>query len=1151
MGGAIMVANSLMITNRTARIAFVTVFFIVLCWGQQAWAYTLSGTVYGGSNPVAGATVSVATTGGSNIASTTTDIAGTYSVGLSDGSYTVDIQPPGGSGFGASHHNSVAVSGSDAVLNIVLLPQSFRLSGVVRNRDGTPVSSVGVSAYLASDPNRRDIVSTSTGLDGTYALALSPDTYKIRLYVSRSTGLSPPSYGTAYLGDVVSNVSIQSDTTQDIVLPYARVSGRTVDTSGSPVGNVSISVRQGSATPDSWDGPYLTSDSSGNYAFSIRIGSNYSLSLTPSQTDGKVVTTTGTLSVSGNTQQDLILNAGAKLTGLVLDSAGNPVSGVGVSAYLASDPNRQDITGGVSDTSGRYEIWLAPNIYKLRAAITRTTAMAPPTYGSAYLGDVASSINLQTDTAKDIALPYATISGRTVDRDGSPVGNVRISIRQGSSGADSWDGPYLTSDSAGNYAFSIRIGSNYSLSLSPAQSEGKVVTTNSLFSVSGNEVRDLLLDSGVKLTGVVRDGKGTPVSGVGVSVYLATDADRRDVTGASTDSTGAYAIWVKPETYNIRLYVSAAASIDPPTRGYAYLGEVVKNLVLQSDAIQNITLPYVAVSGHTVDSNGVPVRGVALSIRQGSEGQDSWEGPYVTSDSSGQYAFSIRMGSTYSQTITPPANSGFSATRIEPSQFLTDLTQNVVLSYADTTPPEIVSGPVVTDITSTGAVVQWLTDEPASGSVTDGNDTVAESGPNKTLHSVVLTNLTANTDYTVTVSSTDTSGNSPITKPVSFKTLTAPDITPPAILAGPVVDQIGINDAIVTWETSEPTATVLNYGPNTELGSALADSIPVTFHRVELSGLTADTQYYLTISATDLSQNGPTVSPMVNFRTLVAPDAEAPVIVRGPFIMGITSDGATIVWTTDEPATSGVSYNDGTAYGVITDETLSTEHSVRITGLKADTTYTVTASSKDASSNGPTLSPSLSLHTLALPDTEPPVLVSGPEIVNITHQSVVIRWETDEPADALIHYGKSADLLDQVESKAQLITHHNLTIVGLEADTEYFFSVSSTDAAGNTSAASSVIGFRTDALKRSDKPAFRIKPHVIHEDDDSITLEWETDRPMDFEIHYGEDSTKKHSKFSGGKATKHQVTLTKLKADREYHFAIGCRDEDGNELTSD
>ena len=164
---------------------------------------------------------------------------------------------------------------------------------------------------------------------------------------------------------------------------------------------------------------------------------------------------------------------------------------------------------------------------------------------------------------------------------------------------------------------------------------------------------------------------------------------------------------------------------------------------------------------------------------------------------------------------------------------------------------------------------------------------------------------------------------------------------------------------------------------------------------------------------------------------------------------------------------------------------------------------------------------------------------------------MVIRWETDEAADAVIHYGKSANKLIQVESKAQLITHHNLTITGLEPDTEYFFSVTSTDAAGNSSAASSVMHFRTDALKRSDKPGFVVKPHVIHEDDDSITLEWETDRPMNFEIHYGEDSDKKHSKFSGSKNTKYQVPLSKLKGNKDYHVAVTCRDDDDNELFSD
>jgi len=96
------------------------------------------------------------------------------------------------------------------------------------------------------------------------------------------------------------------------------------------------------------------------------------------------------------------------------------------------------------------------------------------------------------------------------------------------------------------------------------------------------------------------------------------------------------------------------------------------------------------------------------------------------------------------------------------------------------------------------------------------------------------------------------------------------------------------------------------------------------------------------------------------------PSDTIPPVISGVTVTAVSSDSATVEWTTDEPATSVVDY--GTAPGSYTDSqqdaALTTSHAVTLTGLAADTTYYVRVTSADAAGN-PASSDELGLTTLA------------------------------------------------------------------------------------------------------------------------------------------------------------------------------------------
>jgi len=472
----------------------------------------------------------------------------------------------------------------------------------------------------------------------------------------------------------------------------------------------------------------------------------------------------------------------------------------------------------------------------------------------------------------------------------------------------------------------------------------------------------------------------------------------------------------------------------------------------------------------------------------------------------------------------------------------------------DDDPPIIISGPTVTAITCDSAVVEWQTNELAKGDLKYGTsnppgNTITETEL-RALHSVPLTGLTPDSLYYVNVSASDYYNNGPTySDVVSFRTKqSCGDPTPPVFIEGPTVGHFACTGEVVTWRTDEPATGRVCYGQAEPLNTCInAPNLSMSY-QVVLNGLQADTIYLMKVTVTDSSNNS-TTSPIISFRTQAVYDTTPPVIIEGPMAIDISDTEATIIWKTDEPATSGVSYNDGTHYGVYTDNTLVTYHSVRLTGLTQSTTYNYTVSSKDACNNGPTLSQTKQFTTTATPCTKP-VIIEGPIVVNVTHQSAVIRWITDVPANTIIEYGITSNL-GETASRAALVRHHNLPITGLQEDTDYFFRVLSYNPCSNDPAVSDIYTFHTDLVPDTKKPVVTIEPQVIHKTDKSATIYWQTDEPADTVIDYGEGSTLSLQQSDGEKIQTHQLTLTNLQPSTGYSQAFSSTDLSGNTVASD
>jgi hypothetical protein len=106
-----------------------------------------------------------------------------------------------------------------------------------------------------------------------------------------------------------------------------------------------------------------------------------------------------------------------------------------------------------------------------------------------------------------------------------------------------------------------------------------------------------------------------------------------------------------------------------------------------------------------------------------------------------------------------------------------------------------------------------------------------------------------------------------------------------------------------------------------------------------------------------------------------SPTADAtPPVISGTTATSITGSGATITWTTDESATTQVNYGATNGYGSSSPlvSTLTTSHTVTLSGLTASTLYHYRARSKDAAGNERVGSDLTFTTTSAPADTTPP-----------------------------------------------------------------------------------------------------------------------------------------------------------------------------------
>jgi len=184
-------------------------------------------------------------------------------------------------------------------------------------------------------------------------------------------------------------------------------------------------------------------------------------------------------------------------------------------------------------------------------------------------------------------------------------------------------------------------------------------------------------------------------------------------------------------------------------------------------------------------------------------------------------------------------------------------------------------------------------------------------------------------------------------------------------------------------------------------------------------------------------------------------DTQPPTAPTGLTASNVTQTTLTLTWnaSTDNVGVTGYDiYSNGSLLGTVTGT------SANVTGLTASTTYQFYVKAKDAAGNVSAASNTISVTTLAPPDTQAPTAPSNLAASNVTQTSLTLTWNasTDNVGVTGYQIYRGGTLLATTAG-----TSYNVS--GLTASTTYSFYVKAYDAAGNVSVASNTINVTTQA----------------------------------------------------------------------------------------
>ncbi|WFO17320.1 fibronectin type III domain-containing protein [Cellulophaga baltica 4] len=359
---------------------------------------------------------------------------------------------------------------------------------------------------------------------------------------------------------------------------------------------------------------------------------------------------------------------------------------------------------------------------------------------------------------------------------------------------------------------------------------------------------------------------------------------------------------------------------------------------------------------------------------------------------------------------------------------------NVSITALDNQAPTSPSNLVATAITETTTNLSWtaatdnvtVTDyevfqEGVSIGFTGGNTTFEVSG------------LAPETTYNFTIAAIDAAANSSVqSNSVSVTTLALPDTEAPTVPTALIANNITTTSVSLNWTAATDNVAVIDYEVFQDGVSIGLTGGTATF---EVSALAPETDYNFTVVALDAATNVSAQSNNLSIATLALPDTEAPTVPTALIANSITTTSITLNWTaaTDNVAVTDYEvFQEGVSLGLSGGTT-----TFLVDGLTPETAYNFTVAALDASANTSGQSNSISVNTLAIPDTEAPTIPTNLVVDNITTTSVNLSWTAATDNIDVVDYEIFQDGVAIGLSSGSVV----FAVNGLTPETTYNFTI--------------------------------------------------------------------------------------------------------------
>jgi len=532
------------------------------------------------------------------------------------------------------------------------------------------------------------------------------------------------------------------------------------------------------------------------------------------------------------------------------------------------------------------------------------------------------------------------------------------------------------------------------------------------------------------------------------------------------------------------------------TMGWSGLADLFSETTDVQNGIYSIRAVSTATDGRTLDYNFNAVVGQQYVIRIWAKigtltsptvspafavwsGMSGFNVTPITSTTWTEYVFNVTATSTNPRIRIYTSNYPF---RLVAGN--TIYIDNVSITALDNQAPTSPSNLVATATTETTTNLSWTA---ATDNIGVSNYEVFQDGISVGLTggatSFVVTNLNPETTYTYTISAIDNSNNVSVqSSSVEVTTLTLSDTEIPSMPTGIVADNITTTGISLNWTAATDNVAVTDYEVFQE-GVSIGFTGGATTYAV--SGLAPETTYNFTIAAIDAAANSSAQSNNLLVTTLTLPDTESPTVPTALIASSITTTSITLNWTaaTDNVAVTDYEvFQEGVSLG-LSDGTTT----FFVDGLTPETAYNFTVTALDAASNTSGQSTSVSVNTLAIPDTEAPTIPTNLVADNITTTSVNLSWTAATDNTEVVDYEIFQDGVAIGLSSGSVV----FAVNGLTPETTYNFTITALDGAANSSAVSESITVLTLAVSDTEVPTVPEGLLATNTTETSTELSWD------------------------------------------------------------